>query len=95
MKTYVLVGTGYRGLWSYCEPLVREYADVAKLAAVCDINPKRAKLVGDYLKADIPAYTDFDRKCYSHRSFQIDPDLPDLLFAVSRSRRESLLLWPC
>ena len=61
MKTYVLVGTGYRGLWSYCEPLVREYADVAKLAAVCDINPKRAKLVGDYLKADIPAYTDFDR----------------------------------
>ena len=27
MKTYVLVGTGYRGLWSYCEPLVREYAD--------------------------------------------------------------------
>ena len=61
MKTYVLVGTGYRGLWSYCEPLVREYADVAKLKAVCDINPKRAKLVGDYLQADIPAYTDFDR----------------------------------
>ena len=61
MKTYVLVGTGYRGLWSYCEPLVREYADVARLAAVCDINPKRAKLVGEYLKADIPAYTDFDR----------------------------------
>ena len=61
MKTYVLVGTGYRGLWSYCEPLVREYADVARLAAVCDINPKRARLVGDYLKADIPAYTDFDR----------------------------------
>lgn len=61
MKTYVLVGTGYRGLWSYCEPLVREYADVARLAAVCDINPKRARLVGEYLKADIPAYTDFDR----------------------------------
>ena len=61
MKTYVLVGTGYRGLWSYCEPLVKEYADVARLAAVCDINPKRAKLVGDYLKADIPAYTDFDK----------------------------------
>ena len=60
MKTYVLVGTGYRGLWSYCEPIVKEYADVARLAAVCDVNPKRAKLVGDYLKADIPAYTDFD-----------------------------------
>ncbi len=61
MKTYVLVGTGYRGLWSYCEPLVREYADVARLAAVCDINPKRAKLVGTYLGTEIPAYTDFDR----------------------------------
>ncbi len=60
MKTYALVGTGYRGLWSYCEPIVREYADVASLTAVCDLNPKRARLVGTYLKKDIPAYTDFD-----------------------------------
>ncbi|MBR5752162.1 MAG: Gfo/Idh/MocA family oxidoreductase [Clostridia bacterium] len=60
MKTYALVGTGYRGLWSYCEPIVKEYSDVARLAAVCDINPLRARLVGEYLKADIPAYTDFD-----------------------------------
>ena len=60
MKTYVLVGTGYRGLWSYCEPLVKEYGDVARLAGVCDINPLRARLVGEYLKCDIPAYTDFD-----------------------------------
>ncbi len=61
MKTYALVGTGYRGLWSYCEPIVREYPDVAKLVAVCDINRKRACLVGEYLKTEIPAYTDFDR----------------------------------
>ena len=61
MKTYVVVGTGYRGLWSYCEPIVREFSDVARLAAVCDINPKRARLVGSYLQTDIPAYTDFDR----------------------------------
>ena len=60
IKTYALVGTGYRGLWSYCEPIVKEYSDVARLAAVCDINPLRARLVGEYLKADIPAYTDFD-----------------------------------
>ena len=60
MKNYVLVGTGYRGLWSYCEPLVKEYADVGCLKAVCDINIKRARLVGAYLKTDIPAYTDFD-----------------------------------
>ena len=60
MKTYALVGTGYRGLWSYCEPIVREYSVVARLLAVCDINPKRARLVGSYLQEDIPAYTDFD-----------------------------------
>ncbi len=60
MKTYVLVGTGYRGLWSYCEPIVKDFADVARLAGVCDINPLRAQLVGKYLKSDIPAYTDFD-----------------------------------
>ena len=31
MKTYALVGTGYRGLWSYCEPIVKEFGDVAQL----------------------------------------------------------------
>ncbi len=60
MKTYVLVGTGYRGLWSYCEPIVKDFPDAARLAAVCDLNPKRARLVGKYLQRDIPAYTDFD-----------------------------------
>ena len=61
MKTYALVGVGYRGLWSYCEPIVRDYGDVARLAGVCDINWKRANLAGEYLQRDIPAYTDFDR----------------------------------
>ena len=56
MKTYVLVGTGYRGLWAYCEPIVRDYGDVARLAGVCDINWKRARLAGEYLGQDIPAY---------------------------------------
>ena len=66
MKTYAVVGTGYRGLWSYCEPIVKEYADAARLAAVCDVNEKRARLVGDYLKTDVPAYTDFDRMIADH-----------------------------
>ena len=76
MKTYVLVGTGYRGLWSYCEPLVKEYADAARLAAVCDINPKRAKLVGSYLKADIPAYTDFDK--------MLEEQKPDVVIVTTK-----------
>ncbi|MBQ4227407.1 MAG: Gfo/Idh/MocA family oxidoreductase [Clostridia bacterium] len=67
MKTYALVGTGYRGLWSYCEPIVKDFADTAKLVAVCDINPLRAKLVGQYLKTDIPAYTDFDLMLKEHK----------------------------
>ena len=66
MKTYAVVGTGYRGLWSYCEPIVKEYADAARLAAVCDVNEKRARLVGEYLKTDVPAYTDFDRMIADH-----------------------------
>ena len=61
MKTYALVGAGYRGLWSYCEPIVRDYEDAARLVGVCDINWKRARLVGEYLRRDIPAYTDFDQ----------------------------------
>ena len=60
MKKYVLVGTGFRGLLSYGEPLVREYGDCAKLAAVCDINPKRVKFASEYLESGLPAYTDFD-----------------------------------
>lgn len=66
MKTYAVVGTGYRGLWSYCEPIVKEYADAARLAAVCDVNEKRARLVGEYLKTDVPAYTDFDWMIADH-----------------------------
>ena len=34
MKKYCLVGTGWRGMFSYVEPLVKEYGDCAELAAV-------------------------------------------------------------
>ena len=61
MKKYVLVGTGWRGTFSYAEPLVKEYADCAELAAVCDINGKRARFVSEHLsEGKIPVYTDFD-----------------------------------
>ena len=55
MKKYVLVGTGWRGTFSYIEPLVREYGDCARLCAVCDINGKRARFPGEYLHVDLPA----------------------------------------
>jgi len=67
MKKYVLVGTGWRGMFSYVEPLVKEYGDCAELAAVCDINPKRALFPAQYLGKDIPAYTDFDKMLEDHK----------------------------
>ncbi len=67
MKKYVIVGTGGRGLQSYAEPLVKEYADCAELAAVCDINIKRARFVSTHLQTQIPAYTDFDQMLRDHR----------------------------
>ncbi len=66
MKKYVIVGTGGRGLMSYAEPIVKEYADCAELLAVCDINIKRARYVSEYLERDIPAYTDFDLMLSEH-----------------------------
>ena len=67
MKKYCLVGTGWRGMFSYVEPLVKEYGDCAELCAVCDINPKRAKFPAQYLGKDIPAYTDFDKMLEDHK----------------------------
>ena len=68
MKKYVLVGTGWRGTFSYAEPLVKEYADCAELAAVCDINGKRARFVSEHLsEGKIPVYTDFDQMLKDHK----------------------------
>ncbi|MBQ3668735.1 MAG: Gfo/Idh/MocA family oxidoreductase [Clostridia bacterium] len=67
MKRYCLVGTGWRGMFSYATPIVREYADVATLLAVCDINPKRAAYLNEYLHTNIPVYTDFDQMLSDHR----------------------------
>jgi len=60
MKKHVIVGTGIRGIMDYAIPLEKELPDVTRLVAVCDINPKRAALVSDYLGREIPVYTDFD-----------------------------------
>lgn len=67
MKKYVVVGTGWRGTFSYIEPLLKEYQDCAKLCAVCDINGKRAKFTSEYFHVDVPAYTDFDKMLEDHK----------------------------
>ena len=60
MKKHVIVGTGIRGIMDYAVPMEKELSDVTRLVAVCDINPKRAKLVSEYVAREIPVYTDFD-----------------------------------
>jgi len=61
MKKYVLVGTGARGTAGYIRPLTDELSDCANLAAVCDMNEKRAyaalKFAGN---TTAKVYTDFD-----------------------------------
>ncbi len=61
MKKYVQVGCGYRGTYAYSVPLVQNYADVAELCGVYDINHKRTKLVRDFTGKEIPRYDDFDK----------------------------------
>jgi len=60
MKKYVQVGCGDRGVYSYARPLVNQYADVAQLCGVYDINQKRAAKVSEIVGKEIPVYTDFD-----------------------------------
>ena len=67
MKRYAIVGTGSRGITSYAEPLIMEYGDCADLVAVCDKNIKRAQLVSELTKQEIPAYTDFDQMLEVHQ----------------------------
>lgn len=59
-KRYALVGTGGRGLSMFARPLVRDFADVAELVALCDHNPKRMAVVNERLGKAIPAFTSFE-----------------------------------
>jgi predicted dehydrogenase len=56
-----LVGTGERGTASWGRPLVREYADVAQLVGLCDINSKRAQASRELIGTSAPVFSDFDR----------------------------------
>ena len=58
-KKYCLVGVGVRGVKMFLLPLVRDYADVAELTGICDLNPGRLALAKRLLGKDVPAFTDF------------------------------------
>lgn len=70
MKKYAIVGTGSRGYQMYAKAIVERYADVARLAGLCDPNPARCAYVQSQLSPEIPTFTDFDAMMQ-----QVKPDV--------------------
>lgn len=59
-KKYCIVGLGSRGIGMFLLPLVREYADVAEVTGLCDINWRRLEVARERAGIDVPIFTDFD-----------------------------------
>ena len=60
-RRYVIVGLGYRGTHMFLNPMVQDYANVAEVVALCDVNHKRLELARDLAKLEVPIYTDYDK----------------------------------
>ncbi|MBE6883081.1 MAG: Gfo/Idh/MocA family oxidoreductase [Ruminococcaceae bacterium] len=58
-KKYVFAGASQRMLGMFATPLKNDFAEVAELCGVYDINPGRAKFVAD--RIGMPAFDDFDK----------------------------------
>ena len=58
-----LVGTGYRGTYTWGKPVVEGYKDLVDMVALCDINPKRMAAAKKVMDIDARMYEakDFDR----------------------------------
>lgn len=59
-KKYCIVGLGSRGIGMFLIPLVRDYADVAEVTGLCDINWRRLEVAKQRAGIDVPTFTDFD-----------------------------------
>ena len=60
-KKYVFVGASGRALGMYAIPMGRDYADVAELCGVYDINVGRARVFVEKCGVDMPVYENFDK----------------------------------
>ncbi len=62
MKRYLVCGASSRGFLTYAQNITADFADVAQLAGIFDINPMRATYVRDSVDktSTVPVYTDFD-----------------------------------
>jgi len=61
IKNYCIVGTGSRAIEMFAKDIIKEYKDVARLTALCDINPGRLEWANNTLGGNIPCFTDFDQ----------------------------------
>ncbi|HET8943616.1 MAG TPA: Gfo/Idh/MocA family oxidoreductase, partial [Dehalococcoidia bacterium] len=60
MKRYAMVGCGVRGISMYARPIIKHYADVAQLVALCDTNRARMAACNRYCESATPEFTDYD-----------------------------------
>jgi len=56
-----LVGTGIRGTTMWGRSVVQDYPEEVQFVGLCDINPGRLAFGKEYIGADCPTFTDFDR----------------------------------
>ena len=59
-KRYCIVGLGSRGIGMFLLPLVKQYADVAEVTGLCDVNWRRLEVAKERAGIDVPTFTDFD-----------------------------------
>lgn len=60
MKKYVIAGAGGRALGMFARPLVQDFKEVAQLAGIYDVNPRRAEIMNEECGGNIPVFSDFD-----------------------------------
>lgn len=56
-----LVGTGVRGISMWGKSVVETYSDYVEFVGLCDINPGRLEMGKNYIGADCPTFTDFEK----------------------------------
>ncbi|TDF93210.1 Gfo/Idh/MocA family protein [Paenibacillus piri] len=61
MKTYAIVGAGSRCTSMFALPIVRQFADIARIVGVYDTNRKRAELLQHKCGGGFPVYDGFER----------------------------------
>jgi predicted dehydrogenase len=60
-RTYLLVGTGPRGIYMFGKPLLNSFYSEASLIGLLDNNPLRIEAAKKILGKNLPGYTDFDK----------------------------------